>query len=164
MVRAMMPMKVLSEKRKELSKTTGSLSGSIRTEKESQPAVKLKSLKEEYHMKNIYSSFLITLVALLMFGALVHAQKKDSGIESSARQSYVFETDLKADRTQIKSADGDVTLTGSVSEEPHKLLAPDTVAGPPDVKSQDNRMEVKGARPGPAPPLRMRVVTETFSR
>jgi hyperosmotically inducible periplasmic protein len=115
-------------------------------------------------MKNICPTFLMTAVALLMISAPVHAQKKDNGIESSAKQSYVFETDLKADDIKIKSVDGAFTLTGSVSEESHKSLAQETVAGHPDVKSRDNRMEVKGVRPAPAPPLRLGIVTETFTR
>jgi osmotically-inducible protein OsmY len=42
---------------------------------------------------------------------------------------------------------GVVTLTGTVSEELHKSLAQETLAGLPGVKSVDNRLEVKGQRP-----------------
>ena len=115
-------------------------------------------------MKNICPTFLMTVVALLMISAPVHAQKKDNGIESSAKQSYAFETDRKADDIKIKSVDGAVTLTRKGSEESHKSLAQETVAGFPDVKSRDNRLEVKGVRPAPAPPLGLRVVTDTFTR
>ena len=115
-------------------------------------------------MKNRCPAFLMTVVALLMISAPVHAQKKDNGIESSAKQSYVFETDLKADDIKIRSVDSAVTLTGSVSEVSHKSLAQETVAGLPDVKSRDNRLEVNGVRPAPAPPLRLRIVTQTFAR
>jgi osmotically-inducible protein OsmY len=65
----------------------------------------------------------------------------DSRIESSARQSYVFETYLKDDDIKIESRDGAVTLTGFVSEEYHKSLAQETVAGLPGVKSVENRLE-----------------------
>jgi osmotically-inducible protein OsmY len=72
---------------------------------------------------------------------------KDSRIESSAKKSHVFMTYLKADDITIQSRDGAVTLTGTVSEESHKSLAQETVAGLPGVKSVDNRLEVKGTPP-----------------
>ena len=56
-------------------------------------------------------------------------------------------TYLKADDITIQSKDGVVTLTGTVSEELHKSLAQETVAGLPGVKSVDNRLEVKGTPP-----------------
>ena len=59
----------------------------------------------------------------------------------------MFKTYLKGDDIKIQSKDGVVTLTGSVSEESHKSLARETVAGLPGVKSVDNRLEVKGERP-----------------
>jgi osmotically-inducible protein OsmY len=43
--------------------------------------------------------------------------------------------------------DGAVTLTGIVSENFHKSLAQETVAGLPGVTSVDNRLEIKGAAP-----------------
>jgi osmotically-inducible protein OsmY len=90
---------------------------------------------------------MVAVVALLIISVPVHASKMDSSIESSAKQSYVFKTYLKADDIKIQSMDGVVTLTGTVSEESHKSLAQETVAGLPDVKSVDNRLEVKGERP-----------------
>ena len=86
-------------------------------------------------------------VALLAFSMPVHASKMDDRIESSAKKSYVFKTYLKDDDIKIQSRDGAVTLTGIVSEESHKSLAQETVAGLPGVKSVDNRLEVKGAAP-----------------
>ncbi|MFZ2400000.1 MAG: BON domain-containing protein [Smithella sp.] len=71
----------------------------------------------------------------------------DNRIESSAKNSYVFRTYLQADDIKIKSEDGAVSLTGTVSEESHKSLAQDTVADLPGVKSVDNRLEVKGESP-----------------
>ena len=59
----------------------------------------------------------------------------------------MFKTYLKGDDIKIQSKDGAVTLTGIVSEESHKSLAQETVAGLPGVKSVDNRLEVKGATP-----------------
>ena len=77
----------------------------------------------------------------------VYASKMDDRIESSAKTSYVFKTYLKGDDIKIQSKDGVVTLTGSVSEESHRSLAQETVAGLPGVKTVDNRLEVKGERP-----------------
>jgi osmotically-inducible protein OsmY len=89
---------------------------------------------------------MVAAVALLAFSATVYASK-DSRIESSAKQSYVFKTYLQNDDIKIQSKDGAVTLTGTVSEESHKSLAQETVAGLPGVKSVDNRLEIKGTPP-----------------
>jgi osmotically-inducible protein OsmY len=59
----------------------------------------------------------------------------------------VFKTYLQGDDIKIQSSDGVVSLTGTVSEDSHKSLANETVAGLPGVKSVDNRLEVKGERP-----------------
>jgi osmotically-inducible protein OsmY len=97
-------------------------------------------------MKAIYSiSVLVAAVALLALSVPAYATEMDSRIESSAKQSYVFKTYLKDDAIKIESKDGTVSLTGTVSEESHKSLAEETVAGLPGVKSVDNRLEVKGA-------------------
>ena len=99
-------------------------------------------------MKTMYSAVLLAAAfALLVISVPVYASKMDDRIESSARKSYVFKTYLKDDDIKIESKDGAVTLTGSVSEESHKSLAQDTVAGLPGVKSVDNKLEVKGAPP-----------------
>ena len=99
-------------------------------------------------MKKIYSiSLMVAVVALLIVSVPVHASKKDSSIESSAKKSYVFKTYLKTDDIKIQSKDGAVTLTGTVSEESHKSLAEETVASLPGVKSVDNKLELKGERP-----------------
>jgi osmotically-inducible protein OsmY len=99
-------------------------------------------------MKAMYSAVLMTAsFALLVISVPVHASKTDDRIESSAKKSYNFETYLKDDDIKIESKDGAVTLTGSVSEESHKSLAKETVAGLPGVKSVDNRLEIKGTPP-----------------
>jgi hyperosmotically inducible periplasmic protein len=96
-------------------------------------------------MKTMYSAVLmVAAVVLLLISVPVHASKMDDGIESSAKKSYVFKTYLKGDDIKIQSKDGVVSLTGTVSEESHKSLAQETVAGLPGVKSVDNRLEVKG--------------------
>ena len=99
-------------------------------------------------MKAMYSlALMAAAVALLITSLPVHASKMDRRIESSAKQSYVFMTYLKDDDIKIQSRDGAVTLTGIVSENFHKSLAQETVAGLPGVKSVNNRLEVKGAPP-----------------
>lgn len=99
-------------------------------------------------MKKIcFISLLVAVAALLIISVPVQASKMDDRIESSVKKSYVFKTHLKDDDIKIKSMDGAVTLTGTVSEESHKSLAEETVASLPGVKSVDNRLEVKGERP-----------------
>ena len=99
-------------------------------------------------MKAIYSiSLMVAAVALLALSMPVQASTMDDRIESSAKKSYVFKTYLKDDDIKIQSKDGAVTLTGIVSEEYHKSLAQETLAGLPGVKSVDNRLELKGAAP-----------------
>jgi len=100
-------------------------------------------------MKTIYRLvvMMFAVVALLMLSMPVQASKMDNSIESSAKKSYVFQTYLKADDIKVKSEDGAVSLTGTVSEESHKSLAQDTVADIPGVKSVDNKLEVKGESP-----------------
>lgn len=99
-------------------------------------------------MKALYSLFLMAAaVALLAISVPAHASKLDDRIESSAKKTHVFKTYLKNDKVRVDSEDGVVTLTGTVSEESHKSLAQETVAGLPGVKSVDNRLEVKGERP-----------------
>ena len=100
-------------------------------------------------MKTMYRLvvMMVAVVALLMTSVPVHATKMDDRIESSAKKSYVFKTYLKDDDIKIQSMDGAVTLTGIVSEEYHKSLAQETMAGLPGVESVDNRLEIKGAPP-----------------
>jgi len=90
---------------------------------------------------------MMSVVALLVTSMPMYASEMDDRIESSARKSYVFKTYLSDDDIQIQSRDGAVTLTGVVSEESHKSLAYETVAGLPGVKSVDNKLELKGTSP-----------------
>jgi osmotically-inducible protein OsmY len=99
-------------------------------------------------MKTIYRLvvMMVAVVALLALSATVYASK-DSRIESSAKKTYVFKTYLQNDDINVQSKDGAVTLTGTVSEESHKSLAQETVAGLDGVKSVDNKLEIKGTPP-----------------
>jgi osmotically-inducible protein OsmY len=92
-------------------------------------------------------SLLVAAVVLLALSMPVHASKMDDSIVSSAKKSYVFKNYLKNDDIKIQSKDGAVTLTGTVSEESHKTLAQETVAGLTGVKSVDNKLAVKGESP-----------------
>lgn len=99
-------------------------------------------------MKKIYSvSLLAAVIAVMMLSVPLQASQTDEQIVSSAQQSYVFKTYLKDDDVNIRSKDGAVTLTGTVSEESHKQLAHETVAGQPGVKSVDNKLEIIGESP-----------------
>jgi osmotically-inducible protein OsmY len=96
-------------------------------------------------MKAIYpKAAMIVAAALLTLSAPVQAAKFDNTIEASAKESYVFKTYLQEDDIKVKSKDGAVTLTGTVSAESHKLLAQETVAVLDDVKSVDNQLIIKG--------------------
>ena len=92
-------------------------------------------------------SLLVAALVLLALSVPVLASKMDDQIVSSAKKSYVFKNYLKNDDIKIQSKDGAVTLTGTVSEESHKTLARETVAGLRGVKSVDNKLEVKGESP-----------------
>jgi len=96
-------------------------------------------------MKALFSkSILVAMAALLASSVTAHALNTDNRIEVTAKQSYVFKTYLQGDDIKIESKDGAVTLKGTVSEDSHKSLAEDTVAGLPGVTSVDNKLEVKG--------------------
>ena len=96
-------------------------------------------------MKTKYFVGLMVVAAVLLAVSVpVQASKTDDQIVSSAKNSYVFRNYLKNDDVKIQSKNGAVTLTGTVSEESHKTLARETVAGLSGVKTVDNRLEVKG--------------------
>jgi hyperosmotically inducible periplasmic protein len=99
-------------------------------------------IKEHFHIKAGYFTLLLAS-ALLLFNMQVYASTMDDRIESSAKESYIFKRYLNEDAIQIASKDGVVTLTGSVTEEPHKQLAIETVASLPGVKSVDTQLVLK---------------------
>ena len=75
------------------------------------------------------------------------AAETDSAIESSARQSYVFQVYLKGDDIKVESNNGAVVLTGVVAKSFHQSLAQETVVGLPGVRSVANRLRVKESPP-----------------
>jgi osmotically-inducible protein OsmY len=90
---------------------------------------------------------MMAAVAMLALSTPVFAANMDNRIEQSARQTHVFKTYLQGEDIKIQAKDGAVTLTGVVSDDYHKILARETVAGLPGVKTVDNRLEIKGAAP-----------------
>lgn len=91
---------------------------------------------------------MIISVSLVLTNAPVFGAKTDNRIETSAKQSYVFRTYLKNDDIKVKAKDGEVTLTGTVSQESDKTLAGETVASLPSVTRVDNQLDVKGETAG----------------
>jgi len=92
-------------------------------------------------------ALLVATGTLAIASSPLRASETDDRIESSAKKSYVFKTYLKNDSVKTESKDGVVTLTGTVAEAFHKVLAQDTVEGLPGVKSVDNQIGVKGDSP-----------------
>jgi len=84
---------------------------------------------ENNHESKIFHISNVAAVVLLALSMPVHASKMDDQIVSSAKKSYAFKNYLKGDDIKIQSKDGAVTLTGTVSQESHKTLAQETVAG-----------------------------------
>ncbi len=82
---------------------------------------------------------------LLMGSATLNASQTDKRIENSAKKSYVYTTYLKDDAIKVKSDDGVVTLTGTVSNDSHKSMAQETVEGLPGVKSVNNQLTITGS-------------------
>ncbi len=99
-------------------------------------------------LKKYRVTVLLGVVALLMLtSVLVASQKSDRRIENNARKTYVFSTYLRGDDIQINCASGVVTLTGTVNEESHILLAGETVSDLRGVKRVHNQLVVKGDYP-----------------
>ena len=99
-------------------------------------------------MKTKYSlALLVATSTVLVASTSLRASETDDRIESAAKQSYVFKTQLKGDSIKTESKNGAVTLTGTVAESSHKSLAQDTVESLPGVKSVDNKLKVSADSP-----------------
>ncbi len=96
---------------------------------------------------NYQRVFMLSALALLSTGTMLHASEMDDKTESSAQNSYVFKTYLKGDDVKVSSKEGVVTLSGTVDQESHKALAEETTSNLPGVQSVDNRLELKGEHP-----------------
>jgi hyperosmotically inducible periplasmic protein len=97
-------------------------------------------------IKTVFNLGLFVTAAVLLFNSVsLYASKTDDRIESSAKKSYVYTTYLKDDAITIKSNNGVVTLTGTVSQWSHRSMAEETVASLPGVKKVDNQLIVTGS-------------------
>ena len=103
-------------------------------------------------LRRAVTFFVITIiVAILGFAKIgnagvfwASASERDNRIESSAKKSIAFKTDLKNDLITVRSRDGVVILTGTVADESHKVLAQKTVEKLRGVKSVDNQLKLEG--------------------
>ena len=84
---------------------------------------------------------------LFSLAASLRASETDERIVSAAQNSYVFKTYLKEDSVKAASANGVVTLTGTVADGSHKLLAQHTAAGLPGVTRVDNQLKIEAEAP-----------------
>jgi osmotically-inducible protein OsmY len=93
----------------------------------------------------------MTIVAVIILGvgmAFLSTKGADRKIKSAAENTHVFRSYLLKDNVKIsKVKNGNVTLTGTVSEWPHRHLAEETVGNLPGVKSVNNKIEVTGGQP-----------------
>lgn len=107
-------------------------------------AERMSPMKGANKMKKTYLAFLMTVLAVLLFGGVVvYSDSTDERIVNSIRNSYVFKVLLAGDDIQIQSEEGDVVLSGTVPDEYHKQLAEDTAAGMPDVFTVTNNLAVR---------------------
>jgi hyperosmotically inducible periplasmic protein len=94
--------------------------------------------------ENIRPSMLFLAAGALFLPCMsLRASEMDDRIEAAASNSYVYKTYLKDDSVKVDSEGGAVTLTGTVKERFHSLLAADTVGVLPGVKSVDNQITLK---------------------
>lgn len=98
------------------------------------------------NLRKLFGATLLAAVAVLLFaGGPAKATNLDNKIESSVRKSYVFKTYLKDDAIKVKSLDGKVTLSGTVSSESHKTMAEETANSLPGVTGVNNQLNVAGS-------------------
>jgi hyperosmotically inducible protein len=84
--------------------------------------------------------------AAILPAALLATTSTDRKIEAAAKASYNYRTILE-NRVSVASAEGVVTLTGTVPDRGTKELAQDTVENLPGVVRVDNRIELKSEAP-----------------
>lgn len=89
----------------------------------------------------------VAVLSLVLLSSISFASEMDDRIVSSAKETYVFKTFLENGDVQIQSKDGVVTLSGTVTEEPHKLLAQETAANLQGVKSVNNELTLEDDYP-----------------
>lgn len=85
---------------------------------------------------------LTACLLLLVVPVLLRADAEvDRKIEAAAKASYNYRMVLE-DHVKVKAKDGLVTLTGSVPDPDHRVLAENTVRDLPGVVQVENRIEV----------------------
>ena len=94
-----------------------------------------------------YAQYLLAGVAtaavLFIASTPLRASETDERIEASFKNSYVSKVYLKNDAVKAESKDGVVTLTGTVADESHRVLAEETAASLPGVERVDNKLATK---------------------
>ncbi len=68
------------------------------------------------------------------------SQETDKKIVATFRNSYVYKTFLSSDSVEVTALDGIATLTGTVKDESHKMLAQETVSRLQGVVRVDNQL------------------------
>ena len=95
-------------------------------------------------LKTTYSLvFVAAAAALFVSSAPLRASETDERIESSFKNSYVSRVYLKDDAVKAEAKNGAVTLSGTVADESHKVLAEETAASLPGVERVDNKLATK---------------------
>lgn len=94
---------------------------------------------------SFFSKTMLIATLLCVISTTISASQTDSDrkIESSAKETYIIKQFLKGDDIKIDAKNGNVTLTGTVLNEPRKLLAQEAVASLEGVKSVNNKLETK---------------------
>jgi len=88
-------------------------------------------------------AFTAATVAMFVISTPSSASEADNNIEASFKQSYVYRMYLKDDAVKADAKNGVVTLTGTVNEESHKVLARETAANLSGVTRVDNQLATK---------------------
>lgn len=87
----------------------------------------------------------LSLAAIGLFCvAGVHASEADERLQSSFVASHVYKTYLKDDASTFAAKDGIVTLSGTVVDPAHRMLAEEMAAGMTGVQKVDNRITTSG--------------------
>jgi len=104
-------------------------------------------MKNGLMSKKFQKTLIVGVAALLAASGCLSAATMDKTIEARVKASYVFKSYLKGDDVKVQCKDGVVTLTGTVRNENHMIMAVDTVADMKGVKNVENKMEVAGGIP-----------------
>jgi len=99
---------------------------------------------EKMKSRTMYPLVLAAAAAAMLFvSAPLRASDADVRIESSFKETYVYRTYLEDDAIRAEARNGVVTLTGTVVQESHKLLAQEAAANLPGVTRVDNQLVTK---------------------